>query len=566
MKKKLFRVIALAAGLMMLAACGGTPPPLNDSPSGAGASGAASGAAAAKAPEGQTLRSYLAEEPKTLDPSLSSDQVGGYVLWDTMDSLTRLESDGNGGYEYKPAGAKSWESNEDGTVWTFHLNDNKWSDGVAVTAGDYEYALKRTANPATGAPLVDMLFPILNYEGVTSGEMDPAELGVKALDDSTLEITLTEPMPFFLSLTYDRAFAPQRADLVEQYGEKYGSEAEYTVSNGPFKVESWVHNSTITLVKNEDYWDADSVKLDKLVYSIITDNTTRLNAFESGELDTILVSDLEWRDKFEQMEGVQYFATPTATLTYSFFNCEDPIFQNENIRKAFMLGIDREELNTLCFGSLRTPTYGWVAPSITVEDINYREAVGDTVKEIAAENEDPAALLLKGMQELGLGDDPTNLDITFSLAGTDDWFQTLGAYLQQAYKTSLGVDLEISFSEWGIFYDNVQKGNYQIGFMNWGAFYNEPYDVLSLFTTNSNAIMTNWSNAEFDALMDQVKVEMDPEKRVELYKQAERILLESAAASPLATGTEHRFYQPWVQNVNDSTFGSDRYKYVSIAQ
>lgn len=547
MNRRMFLMIKLVLAIVLFVACVGVVAPV-------------------EAAGEQVVRTFLVEEPKTLDPGLSSDSVGGYVITDTMDSLTRLEADGQGGYAFAPAGAATWESNEDGTVWTFYLNENTWSDGVPVTAGDYEYGIKRVANPDTGAPLVDMLFPLLNYDAVVRGDLSPDELGVKALDDSTLEITLTQPMPFFLSLTDSRVYAPQRADILEAYGEKFGTEAEYTISNGPFKVESWVHNSAITLVKNEHYWDADSVKLDKVIYSIITDTTTRLNAFESGELDNISVSNIEWRDKFMAIDGVQYFAVPTATLTYSFFNTTDPVFQNANIRKAFMIGIDREELNEMCFGSLRVPTYGWVVPSITVEETNFREAAGDPVKEIAEAAGDPKELLIKGMEELGLGSDPSTLDVTFSLAGTDDWFQTLGAYLQQAYLTTLGINLKLDFSEWGIFYSNVQNGDYQIGFMGWGAFYNEPYDVMSLLMTTSNAIMTNWSNAEYDALLEEARVEMDAARRLELYIEAERILLDDAAANPLACSTNNVFYNSRVKGITPSTFGSEGFKYVFIEE
>jgi ABC-type oligopeptide transport system substrate-binding subunit len=481
-----------------------------------------------------------------------------------MDSLTRLVPDGRGGYTFAPAGAASWESNAAGTVWTFHLNNNKWSDGVPVTAADYEFGLKRIANPATGAPLADMINPLLNFDAVVQGTKSPEELGVKALDAKTLQITLTNPVPFFLSLTYDRVFAPQRKDLLEKWGEQYGSEAQYSVANGPFKVESWVHNNQIVLVKNENYWDAASVKLDRVVYRIITDITTALNAFESGELDMVAVPDLEWRDKFKTIKGIQFYEVPSQSLTYSFFNNADPIFKNKNIRKAFMLGVDREELNVMCFGSLRQPTYGWVVPSITVGETNFRGAVGDPIKEIAAASASPRDLLLQGMRELGLGTDPAALNVTFSLAGTSDWYQTLGAYLQQIYKTTLGINLKIDFSEWGIFYDNVQKGNYQIGFMGWGAFYNDPYDVLSLFTSGSNAIMTNWKNNEYDALMAASISEMDDAKRLNLYRRAERLMLEDAAASPLACAISNWFVQGYVKNYTPSTFGTPGNKYLSI--
>lgn len=511
----------------------------------------------------QEFNTYIGSEPMTLDLSKRSDTYSSTVLLNTLESLTRNHANTDGSYEIVPAGAKEWKSNDDGTVWTFTLNDNKWDDGKPVTAGDYLYSIQRTANPDTAAPLALDLIPIKNFEAVNAGKMDMKELGVKAIDDKTLEFTLTAPTPYFMDLTYGLLMAPQRQDFVEAQGDKYGAESASFIGCGPYKLASWTHNNMLEFEKNPNYWDNANVKLEKVHCKIIADANTANNAFLNNELDYVRASKTEWIGKFSEVAGVQKFITPSATLAYSFFNTDDKLFSNANVRKAFIQGINREELNEMCFSGLREPSYGWVVDALWCGDVNYREFAGQPIKDMMAKDTDPKALLVKGLEELGMDTDPTKITVSFRLAGTDEFFRTLGEYLQQAYKTSLGVNLEIDFSEWGIFIDNVEKGNFQIGFMAWGAGINDPYDVLKLFMSSSNAIHTGWSNADYDALMAKAGVEMDAKARAELYKQAEQMVLnEFAVANPLACSVYNDFFVEKLKGADVSTaiFESESWK------
>lgn len=514
----------------------------------------------------QYINTYMVSNPTTLDLSRRSDTYSSTIMINTMEALVRME-ERDGDYFLAPGDAYKWESNEDGTVWTFYLGDNKWEDGVPVTADQYVYSLRRSSLPETGSPNSYFLAPIKNFDAVNDGSMAVEELGVRAIDEKTLEITLTEPLPAFLSMINSTVYYPQRQDKIEQWGERYGSEAEYTISNGPFRVSRWVHNNVIEVVKNEHYWDAENVHLERITWNIMPDQTTYYNAFESGEIDFVGTGAQEWIDRFNSRDDVTYNSYTSATITYSFFNAQDELFKNANIRKAFMLAIDRWEINEMAFGGLRVPTYGWVVPTISVGNINYREAAGDIIQEmideLKAEGKTAKDLLLQGMAELGLGNDPSKLKVTFNLAGTDEWFRNLGEYLQQVYGYELGVNLEINFSEWGIFYDNVQKGNYQIGFMAWGAYYNDPYDVLSLFVSEYDMIETGWVNKDYDELIFKAAVEMDEQKRLEYYIAAENILLrDEAVASPLATSRVNQFVKNYVHNYSKLGFSSMGFKYV----
>ena len=514
-------------------------------------------------PAAQYYNTYLSADPTSMDISRISDSYSNSVVNNVMESLVRMgEEDGN--YKIIPGDAATWESNEDGTVWTFHLNDNTWSDGKPVTAQDYVYSLQRSADPATGCPNEYFLMPLAGYQEVRDGAALDT-LGVKALDEKTLEITLSYPVPSFLEMMPGTVYYPQRQDIVEQYGEQYGSEPEYTVFNGAYNMDSWTHNSSIKLTKRADYWNADAVQIENVTMHILGDANTAYTMYEANELDYVGTSTAEWVQKFLAREDTEYVKTYSASVNYAFYNTKDELFQNANIRRAFNMAVDRADLNEVTFGGRSNPATGWVTGAMAVGSTNYREYAGDLIQEMyddaAANNMTAKDYLLKGMEELGLGNDPSTLDITFSLAGTDEWFRTYGEYLQQTYNSALGIDLKIDFNEWGIFSSNLDQGNYQIGYMGWGAYYNDPYDVLSLFMSDIDSIQTGWSNARFDELVKAAQSEMDEAKRMEMYAEAERILLlEEFAVNPILFPSSNSFYRTYVEGYTTLAFASGGYQ------
>ena len=544
MKRTLALVLAMLMMLSMFAGCSKTE---TETTAGTSAEGETTTAAEGEELDAeQYYNTYIGAEPTTLDISRSSDTYGGTILTAISEPLTRL-ADVDGEYKVIPAAAKEWSVSDDGLVWTFKLNENKWRDGSAVTANDFVYAYRRLADPDTAAPLSYMFECIKGYKAVQSGEAEPETIGVKAVDDLTLEITLEAPTPHFMSLTSLRFAAPLNQAAVEEHGEAYGSELDKIECNGPFYIESWTHQSEIVLKKNPNYWNADEVKLETVTYRIIGDENTAYNEFEIGGIDYVSTGKKEWVDRFDQKEGTYRVTYPLATESFIFFNQNDELFSNANIRKAFSIGLDRADINEVVFTGLRVPATGWVASAIAVGETNYREQAGDMIAELSKQGE-AKELLLKGMEELGLGSDPATLDITFSLGGTDQWYRTMGEYLQQAYKESLGVNLKIQTNEWAVFSDNVEAGNYQLGFMAWGAFYNDPIDVLNVFKSTSGSVNTGWVSEEYDSLLDKASVEMDEAARTELYKQAEKILVvDDCVIAPVADSTGNYFYYDYVK-------------------
>ena len=554
MKRKLIASLLMATMTLSLAACG-----KGDGGSSGGSGGSGGG-------EEQYYNTYLQTEPSTLDSIKGNDNYSRGILINTMEPLTRLvEKDGEQVRE--AAGAESWESNEDGTVWTFKIRDNKWSDGQEVTAADYAYGITQTLNPDAGSP--NSFFTagfIKNGSKVVNGEASVEELGVKAIDDKTLEITLEAPTPYFMSLTDTRACYPVRQDFAEQYGETYGSEAENFVGNGPFKIESWTHNSEIKLVKNENYWDAENVKLDKINYAIINDETAVFNSFDSGQLDWCSTGTEEWVNRFDKKEGVDRIDAVIPSMRYDFFNVNDELFSNLNVRKAFVLAVDREDMAKTIYQDMHIPAYWWVPQAVSTGELgDYREQVEAPLEKIAKE-EDAKELLLKGMDELGLGSDPSKITVKYSLSATTQWARNYGEYVQQKYKDILGVNIELDFNEWSTFQQKTNSGEYQMANMTWSTDYDDPMSMISLFTTeNSSNIPTGWSNEEFDALIDQAGKEMDEAKRVDLYSQAEQILFnEGCNICPLVNEMQHIFRYSYVKNVDEKFTSTSGLKYVYI--
>ena len=330
-------------------------------------------------------------------------------------------------------------------------------------------------------------------------------------------------------------------------------------------MDDWSEGSNIALVKNEEYWDVGNVALDKLNFAIIADADTAMIAFERGELDEVNAITAEWADRFKAMDGVNYVEIPGTRLWFALLNANDSILKNVNIRRALILGLDRDELTDLVYGGIRVPAGGWIVSAASVGQYNLRSEAGNIIEAMKAEYGDPKELLLKGMEELGLGDDPGTLDITYTFAATDQVSNDAGAYIQQCYKTNLGLEINVEFFDWGVFYDNfAQPGNYQMGQMSWGLFYNDPSDIFGLFKSTNDYVSTGWASEEYDALMQSAISESDSAKRLALYMEAERLLIQDeAAVLPIMYAILQHFDRDFVQGsyTMSGSFANYSYKW-----
>ncbi len=511
----------------------------------------------------QYLNMLLQSEPKTIDQSKSSDSYSSQILANCQESLTRIVQDENGKDKIEKGIAESWETSDDKLTWTFKLRGAKWSDGKPVTAEQFVYGITRTLDQNTASPYAFLLYPIANAVEFNSGKAKAEDLGVKALDEKTVEFTLASPCAYFLDLTYFKVMQPQREDIVKEHGDKYGSEANSMVYCGPFMISEWVHNNKVEFVKNPEYWDAENVKLDKVTMKIIKEESARMNELLNGSLDMATVVKPEWIEKFDSAGEYEAKKGYDGSTTYTFFNLKDKLFSNAKVRKAFIVAEDREnKIKTLRKG-LGEPALGFVPKSVQIGGEEYRTKVNELpVQKLMDENTDPKALLIEGMKELGLGEDPSKITISYLQSGTDAVAKEYAEFQQQVYTKKLGINVKVDFVEWAQFQERTDNFDYQVAGMAWTGDYNDPNTYLDLWTSTAGVVPTGWSNPKYDELIAKAGKSDDPNERAELFKEAERILLyEDGVVSPEAWRFKNTYVRKYVKNYTAPLFGTIDLKY-----
>lgn len=554
MSKMMKRSMAVLLALVLtlgLVACGGGNNQTNNSQNnqtqndGNNATGDTGDAQTTGAADADSyINCLLQAEPSSLDVARFMDTYGRSVLRNITEPLVRIVDGVVTG-----AGAESWTVSEDGLVYTFTLRENSWSDGEPVVAGDYLYALQRQADPSNAWALAADMYSIAGFEAVFTGEADSSALGVEAPDDSTLVITLESPNSAFLSNT---DIFPCRQDYVEQYGDAYGAEAANIIGCGPFNLVEWIHSSSLTFEKNESYWNADAVQLQKFTFNIIADTNAQMASFESGALDYINVANSEYIQKFSADSSLVSEPYSAARSYMLVFNCQDEILSNSKIRLAFSLALDREILAEVITGGTAQPSTGLVPPECSVGSYNFREEAGDLIGELQDANPDPKALLIEGMEEAGLGSDPSTLEVSFAWGATTADARTYAELFQQMWQESLGVTVELVFNDSATHMSNINSGSYQIASTSWGA-NPEPQFQLSRWATATGG-QSKWINEEYSQLVNEGVSTIDDAQRLELYCQAEKLLVSEAAIAPIYWTGSIRFSYDYVQGFSDNVF------------
>jgi len=512
MKKNIF--VAMSSILVLgaaLAGCGGSNEAAN---SGNGTSNEAP----AENQGPKVLRMNLHSEPPTADPGIAEDTTSGAIIRATFDGLTRTTEDG------KPheSMAEKIEVSDDLLTYTFTLRDAKWSNGDPVTAHDFEFAWKRVLDPKTASNYAYQLYYIKNAEKANKGEASLDEVGVKALDDKTLEVKLENPTPFFLELTAFYTYYPVNKKVVEA-NPKWATEAATHVGNGPFKMESWEHKSKLVLVKNENYWDKDAVKLDRIEFSMVEDFNTELSMFENGELDWsgAPLSELPLDAMPALKDSGKLNIQPIAGTYMYKFNTEKEPFNNVKIRKAFSYAINRQIIIDNVTQQNQQPALGLVPPSMSVNPNPYFKD-GDV--------EAAKKLLEEGMKELGINQLPP---ITLSF-NTSEGHKKIAEAIQDQWKKALGVEVKLENKEWAVYLEDLHQGNYQIGRSGWLGDFNDPINFLEMFKEkNGGNNDTLWENAQYKELLNKSALEVDPEKRKQVLAQAEQILMDEMPIAPI---------------------------------
>lgn len=511
----------------------------------------------------QVLNMSLGAEPDSLDVAKASDAYSAFVLEQIVEPLTRLELDNNGDRVHIPAAAQSWDHSEDQLEWTFKLRDAKWSDGKDLTAEDFVYGIHRTLDPETASPISSHLKHIKNAESIAAGEMDLTEAGVEAIDSKTIKFTLEHPTPHFLDTVEGRAMQPQRQDIIELHGNAYGTEADKLVFCGPFILDEWVHGSKVVLTKNDTYWDKDSVKLDTVNLKIISEITAAMGEFQNSTLDIAEVNNAEWIAKLDSENKYDKMTGFLPRTNYFFFNQEDKLFSNTKVRQAFSVALNREEIQIDLLQDIDKAGYGWIAPPVEIDGKNFRELAGDPVKELIEENPDPKSLLIEGLKELGLDEDPSKHTVTMMQPGIG--LKEFGEYLQQSFGSTLGINLELDPVEWPVFQERNRQLDYEIGYKSYGGGHNDPSALLDLWITGNKIVPVGWSNLEYDRLVNEASLSLDQDLRLANYKEAERLIVkDDCIIAPYSYQTKNTYMHKHVKGIMEPPFGSLVIKYVYI--
>ncbi len=501
------------------------------------------------------LKIATSAEPPTIDPALASDSTSGAIIRNVFEGLTQTSVDG----EILPGVAESWETSEDGLVYTFKLRkDSLWSNGDPVTAKDFEFAWKRVLNPETGSQYAAILYPIKGAEAFNNGEGKAEDLGIKVVDDQTLEVTLESPTPYFLEVTSFYTLMPVNQKVVEKEKEWAMEAGELYVSNGPYTLDTWNHNSDYVLAKNDQYWDKGNVDLEQVNVQIIESEATANAEFQSGGIDYLGTPyspvSLDAIDSY-RAEGILKTEPHTAIYWYKI-NTTDEAMKNVNIRKALALAVDRKALIENVTKGEQIPALGFVPPTIE----GFEEERG-YFKD--ADYEQAKEYLAKGLKELGMKD-PSELSVEISI-NTSEAHSTIAQFVQEGWTQNLGINASIRNSEWQVYLEELSALQYQVGRLGWIADYNDATSFLDMYATANNGNNdTGWENPDFKAKLEEANQEKEPKKRQELLKEAEAIMIEEMPVIPLYYYTNNYVAKDGFEGLKPDALGNLHLKDIKI--
>ena len=555
MKKIVSLALASAMVLGLLAACGGdttetsTPAPTESQ--------------AVETPTANdglfNLNINIASEPQTIDPALNSAVDGAIMTGHMFEGLYRWADSGelvDGVQDCNLAelvpgqadGEPEKVVNEDGTVtYTFKIrSDAKWSDGKPVTAGDFVYSWQRLATPETAADYCYMIDMVKGYAEINGGipetdadgkvvldedgnpvikeYADPTTLGVEAPDDSTFVVTLTYDCPYFLEVCAFPATFPVREDVVSADPDGWTHNVETYLSNGAYTLTQWDHNSQIVMAKNENYYDYGKLGPDTLTFKLMDDNNAMLTGFNSGELD--FIEDMPVDEIPSLLSSGDLRIVPYIGTYYVCYNVEKAPFDDWRVRKAFTLAIDAQYIVENVTQTGQVPASGFVPSGVAGKDGDFRTEGGDywtpaTDDEQYAKNVEEAKQLLA---DAGYPDGKGFPTVTY-LYNTSDNHKKIGEALQQQWQTALGVEVKLENQEWAAFLETRKNGEYQIARNGWIADYNDPISFLDMWLTGGGNNDAQYSNADYDAAINEAKSSADPAVRMAAMHRAEDIIM-----------------------------------------
>lgn len=547
-KSKYYLFITFAMTLaMILTACG------SNSESG-DKTDSDSGSASSK----QVFNMIETAEIPTGDPALATDAASFIVFGQTMEGLYVL----NGDDKPVPAIADGEpEVSEDGKEYTFKLReDAKWSNGDPVTANDFVYSWKRAIDPEIGSQYAYMFSGIIeNATEIMNGEADPEDLSVEAVDDYTLKVTLEQPVEYLDSLLAFGTYLPLNEKFVEEKADKFGTNSDNMLANGPFVLTDWDGTGlNWKYVKNDDYYDKDSVSLEEVNVQVAKQPSTAVNLYQTGEADRTAALSAEYAQQYKNDEDASTFKEGSSW--YLKFNQkrndEDTALANKNIRKALAMAFDKKAYTETVLANGSVPTGGLVPTGLAKNpetDEDFREESGDLM---SYDVEKAKEYWEKGLEELGKD------ELTLELLSDDtENAKKTGEYFQgQLQKNLDGLTVELTNLPFKVRLQRTVDQDYDIVMHGWGPDYLDPMTFLDLFVTDGANNQSGYSNEKYDQLIDDAKVKYanDPEKRWKAMLEAEKLLIqEDTAIAPIYQRGRLVLIKPYVKNFEEHLFGPD---------
>ncbi len=493
----------------------------------------------------QVFRISNMVEPESLDPAVVTGVPEHRILSNLFEGLTTTDPRD---LAPRPGMAASWTVSKDGLTYTFKLRDATWTDGRPVTSQDFVFAWQRVLNPKTGAKYAQQLFHLKNGEAYNRAHLtDFGQVGVRALDSKTLQVTLTSPTAYFLDLASFYTLYPVPRWAVEAHGKDWVKPGRI-VSNGPFRLASWVPERELVLEKNPRYWDAGSVKLQKAIFLPTDDVNTAYKQFLAGESDwipTVPPSQIE-----AARRKPEYYAAPYLGTYYLRFNVTKPPASDVRVRKALSLAVDRESLTRFVTKAGEVPHSGFVPAGLR----GYENPRG-----LGFDPTSARTLLAEAGFPGGKGFPTTEL-----LYNTGDLHRVITQAVQQMWKEQLGIQVDLVNVEWKVYLARQSALDYQISRAGWIGDYIDPSTFLEMWKSGGGNNQTGWSSRRFDDLMDEAARLVDAKGRMRAMEAAEAILLDEAPVLPLFTYVNKGMLSPKVKGWYPNILDQHPLKYISI--
>lgn len=503
--------------------------------------------------------SYQSELP-SMDPSKATDTISFDQMANSMEGLYRLGKDS----KVTPGLAKSTKVSDDGLTYTFKLRKSTWSNGDPVTAKDFVYSWQRTVDPKTASEYSYLFSGIKNADAIIDGKKPVTDLGVKAVGDDKLVVTLEKDIPYFKLLMGFPLFFPQSQKAVEKYGDKYGTAAKYMTYNGPFKMTGWTGtNLKWKLEKNDKYWDKDNVKLSAIEFQVNKSTNTSYNLYQSNKLDYTFLS-TEQAKQLNKQDG--YHILKEARTNYLQYNvAKNKFLANQKIRQAISHAINRETLAANILGSGTLPSSSIVSKGLATYDGKDFVQVADS-KANKLDKKEAQRLLKEGLQEVGED------KLTLNLLGDDtDVAKKVTEFVQSQLETNLGNGTKITVQNvpFKTRLSRVSGGDFDMAAVAWGADFADPISFLDLFTSDNSYNTGKWNNAEYDKLITASKTTdaNNAKKRFNDLVKASDVLNEDQGATPLFQLNQAYMLRPGVKGLIQNSAGvTNNWKNVYISK